>query len=60
MNQDYGLIAVEEVRVEEIWLEVWEGLGYIRRGKEGSTWQNIMVGILESSMKASISEWGRI
>jgi hypothetical protein len=38
VNQDCELIAVEEVRVEEIWLEVWEGLGYIRRGKEGSTW----------------------
>jgi hypothetical protein len=60
VNQDCELIAVEEVRVEEIWLEVWEGLGYIRREKEGSTWQNVMVGILESSMKANISEWGRI
>ena len=60
MNQDCELIAVEEVRVEEIWLEVWEGLDYIRREKEGSTWQNVMVEILESLMKANISEWGRL
>ena len=60
MDQDCELIVVEEVRVEEIWLEVWEGLDYIRREKEGSTWQNVMVEILESLMKANISEWGRL